>query len=304
EPNSSTPKRSHPLDESGGSINNESSRRQHQRKRFQQSQENEIELNDPQSTTQNKRQGVQSSTAAQQVSTENILTENSSHVCKMEPKCAQCNGKHHSLDNQCQVIHDYKQQLKEDVEEAINKGKLHRIVPKEQGATFELRDQDFPALGTNVISQPPKWYIGQGLMSRLLNTTTETGTEMSAGSINTNLLKLLVSNKRIEDKVDQFKVDLKVVSLDTQLYQAVLVDVIETMKEFTQKFIPPALTYNKNDRSSLIPIAQQFYNRFCYAAMNLNDGFQLNRKVAHAATQTFSNNSAQPTAIMPTTTNF
>jgi len=38
----STPKRVHPLDDSGGSINNGSDRRQHPRKRFQQSKEKYI----------------------------------------------------------------------------------------------------------------------------------------------------------------------------------------------------------------------------------------------------------------------
>ncbi|CAF4805584.1 unnamed protein product [Rotaria sp. Silwood1] len=232
-----------------------------------------------------------------------MLTENSLHICKKEPNCAQCNGKHYSLDNQCQVIRDYKLQLKVDVEEAINSGKLHRILPKEKAPTFELREQDFPALATNTVSQPPKWNIVQGLMSRIPNTTTAPESEMSVGSINDNLLKLLDSNKRIEEKVDRFKIDLKVVTLDTQLHQAVLLDVIETMKDFTQKFIPSSLTYNKNDRASLIPVVQQFYNRFCYAAMSLNDGFQLNRKVSHAPSQILSNNIIQPTAIMPTTEN-
>ncbi|CAM4748986.1 unnamed protein product [Rotaria magnacalcarata] len=41
---------------------------------------------------------------------------------KNEPKYAQCYGNHHSLDSQCQVIKEYKDQLKEDVEDAIQKG--------------------------------------------------------------------------------------------------------------------------------------------------------------------------------------
>ncbi|CAF5128195.1 unnamed protein product, partial [Rotaria sp. Silwood1] len=35
-------------------------------------------------------------------------------------------------------------------------GKLHRILPNEKAPTFELREQDFPALATNTVSQPPK----------------------------------------------------------------------------------------------------------------------------------------------------
>ncbi|CAF1598288.1 unnamed protein product [Rotaria magnacalcarata] len=32
------------------------------------------------------------------------------HMCKNEPQCAKCDGNHHSLDNQCQVIKEYKDQ--------------------------------------------------------------------------------------------------------------------------------------------------------------------------------------------------
>ena len=42
QPNNSTPKRGHPLDDSGGSTNNGNGRRQHPRKRFQQSKEKYI----------------------------------------------------------------------------------------------------------------------------------------------------------------------------------------------------------------------------------------------------------------------
>ena len=92
--------------------------------------------------------------------------------------------------------------------------------------------------------------------------------------------KLLESNKRVEDKVDQLKADLKIVTLDTQLHQAVLLDIITTMKDFIQHFIPPSLTSSRLDRVSLIPVAQQFYNRFHSASIRLNDGFQFNRKVS------------------------
>ena len=41
-----------------------------------------------------------------------IFTDNHSQVCKNEPKCAQCDGDHLSLDNQCQVIRNYKKTIK------------------------------------------------------------------------------------------------------------------------------------------------------------------------------------------------
>ncbi|CAF3765249.1 unnamed protein product [Rotaria magnacalcarata] len=60
------------------------------------------------------------------------LSVDTPHMCKNEPKCAQCDGKHHSLDNQCQVIKEYKDQLKEDVEDAMQKGLLQRLSLQEK----------------------------------------------------------------------------------------------------------------------------------------------------------------------------
>ena len=73
--------------------------------------------------------------------------------------------------------------------------------------------------------------------------------------------KLVDMNKRLEDKVDQLHSDLKIVTLDTQLHQAILSDVITSMKEFIQNFIPLLLTSSKLERTSLIPVAQQYFNR-------------------------------------------
>ncbi|CAF4459833.1 unnamed protein product, partial [Rotaria magnacalcarata] len=60
------------------------------------------------------------------------LSVDTPHMCKNEPKCAQCDGKHHSLDNQCQVIKEYEDQLKEDVEDAMQKGLLQRLSLQEK----------------------------------------------------------------------------------------------------------------------------------------------------------------------------
>ncbi|CAF4383168.1 unnamed protein product, partial [Rotaria sp. Silwood2] len=69
------------------------------------------------------------------------INVNDPHICKKEPKCAQCGGNHHSLDSQCHAIQEYKIKLKEDVEDAINKGIIHRLAPKEKNTEFEFRAQ-------------------------------------------------------------------------------------------------------------------------------------------------------------------
>ena len=90
-----------------------------------------------------------------------MLKDNAAHVYNNEPKCAQCSGKHQSLDNQCHVIRELKQRLKEEVEEAINSGKLHRLAPNQQAPAFELLEQDFPALTSDGSHQPRRWNTEQ-----------------------------------------------------------------------------------------------------------------------------------------------
>ena len=227
-----------------------------------------------------------------------IISDDVSHVCRKEPKCAQCDGKHHSLDNQCHIIRDYKLRLKEDVEDAIKKGQLHRFAPKEQALPTELLDQDFPTIkvGDN---QPRKmWNTAQSITTCQSNTTNVREAEKLFEEINNKLSKLVDSNIRMENKVDRLAADLKVVNLDTQLHQAVLEDVINTMKEFTQKFIPALLNASKLERYSLLPVAQQYFGLFQSASTRLSNGFRLNREVSLIPLAT-----AQPTSIMETTTN-
>ena len=109
--------------------------------------------------------------------------------------------------------------------------------------------------------------------------------DKSFDGINKKLSELLDSNKRVEDKVDQLKANSKIVTLNTQLHQAALIDIItiNSMKDFIQQFVSPSLTSTRLDRMSLMPVAQEFYNYFHIASINLNDGFQLNRKVAVAS---------------------
>ncbi|CAM4827019.1 unnamed protein product [Rotaria magnacalcarata] len=192
-------------------------------------------------------------------------------MCKNEPKCAQCDGKHHSLDNQCQVIKEYKDQLKEDVEDAIQKGLLQRLSLQEKSPMpmYEHRDQDFPPLTTSDNHSKKMEYCA----------TTYIRYRKTFESINDNLAKLIDSNKRLENKVDLLSSSMKTVTLDTQLNQAVLADTINIMKDFIQYFIPATLTSGKSERVSLVPVANEFYNRFHVASARLINGFQLNHQV-------------------------
>ena len=232
-----------------------------------------------------------------------IFTDNHSQVCKNEPKCAQCDGKHLSLDNQCQVIRDYKKQLKEEVDEAITAGKLHRATSKTQSEQVELSEQDFPALKASNSIPRTTWNVTQCNTTDQTNATKLPETDRILDDMNNKLSKLLESNCRVENKVDHLTVEVKVVNLDVQLHQAVLYDIIEIMKDFTQQFLPASLTANKMERPALLPLSQHFTNRLYSASVRLMNGFQSNRKVSSTSPSSMAAESdkCSPILVIPAT---
>ena len=82
--------------------------------------------------------------------------------------------------------------------------------------------------------------------------------DKSFDGINKKLSELLDGNKRVENKLDQLKADSRIVTLDTQLHQTALINIITIMKDFIQQVVSPSLTSSRLDRMSLMPVAQEF----------------------------------------------
>ncbi|CAF5197885.1 unnamed protein product, partial [Rotaria magnacalcarata] len=171
------------------------------------------------------------------------------HMCNNEPKCAQCDGKHHSLDSQCQ-----------------------RFSPQEKSPSFERREQDFPPLTASDNHSNEKWNTALPRTTVESNKLRASYTDKTIDSINDNLVKIIDSNKRLENNVDLLSSSMKTVTLDTQLHQAVLADTINIMKDLMQYVIPASLTASKNERSSLVQVANEYYNRLHVASSRLING--------------------------------
>ncbi|CAF3860218.1 unnamed protein product, partial [Rotaria sp. Silwood1] len=62
----------------------------------------------------------------------NNLIDGQTHDCSNVVRCAQCDGHHHSLSNECEKVAEYRFKLKEQVNNAISTGKLHRLVPQDR----------------------------------------------------------------------------------------------------------------------------------------------------------------------------
>lgn len=225
------------------------------------------------------------------------FTENIPHTCKQEPKCAQCNGNHHSLDNQCQVIRDYKNQLKVEVEEALNNGKLRRIGPQEKVSMFELKEQEFPALTTTDSHQIRNMNNQEQRSAWHPMTNNRVETEKALENINNVLAQLVDVNQRVENKMDRLNAEMTIVTLDSQLHQAALFDIVNTMQDFIQHVALPSLSYGKMERASLLPVVQQVYHRFLSTANKLNEGLRCNRQISSIPTTVHYNSTANATTI-------
>ncbi|CAF3774971.1 unnamed protein product [Rotaria sp. Silwood1] len=62
----------------------------------------------------------------------NNLIDGQTHDCSNVVRCAQCDGHHHSLSNECEKVAEYRFKLKEQVNNAISTGKLHRLIPQDR----------------------------------------------------------------------------------------------------------------------------------------------------------------------------
>lgn len=113
-------------------------------------------------------------------------------------------------------------------------------------------------------------------------------------------------SERMEEKLELFKNAIKIVTFDIQLHQAVLYDITNTMKEIIHNIISPAITYGKNERLALIPIAQQFCNHLHETAVKLKDGFHYNHFTLPASItnhNTASNILTEPRSNVPISAN-
>ncbi|CAF4247293.1 unnamed protein product [Rotaria magnacalcarata] len=172
--------------------------------------------------------------------------------------CTRFGVLHHSLDSQCQVLKEYKDQLKEDVEVAIKKGLLQRISPQEKSPLFERRGHDFPPLTASDNHSNKKWNTALPRTTIESNNLRASYTDKTIESIDDNLATLIDSNKRLENKVDLVSSNMKTVILDIQLHHAVLADTINIMKDVMQYVMTASLTASRAERSSLVHVANEY----------------------------------------------
>ena len=166
-------------------------------------------------------------------------TKKEEHRCSNTAKCAQCDGQHHSLYSQCHFIKQYRADLKEDVKQAIESGRLKRNgVPTQQ--YYIPKKQDFPPINENNKSSP------QEQQQRAWNRTTidnimsnEANTAKLLTVINESLVAMRESSNRVEAKLEQMDQKGNQTALDIELHQTTIVNLIENVQSLIEHVLWP-----------------------------------------------------------------
>ncbi|CAF4287990.1 unnamed protein product, partial [Rotaria magnacalcarata] len=197
------------------------------------------------------------------------------HNCIKRQKCAQCGGEHHSLHGTCRVIQQYRSDLKEDVNKALESGKLHRIEYTKQQHAFSLKDQDFPPLEVSKKPRQSTWNHVQ----------TDGCTDESLGSkaillINENLVAMRDSNRRIEEKLEKIDIKLNQTALHTEIQQTTMVKLIDQVRLLIQHTIWPVTKEVKPGLLNSASGLQCVMDKLKELKTNLCNDYEIRRKRA------------------------
>ncbi|CAF2096868.1 unnamed protein product [Rotaria magnacalcarata] len=159
------------------------------------------------------------------------------HNCTQQPRCAQCDGNHHSLSSQCESIKAYKVQLKEEVENALARGVIHRSEPNKQVPNFN--QDDFPHLpnhnpNRNKVSA---WGSKQGPTQQPTIEFTEITGVLTA--LNKQLSIMTDTNIRMEKKFEEMEMCMKHDTNALELLQKTMKNTLCSIREVMETMVNP-----------------------------------------------------------------
>ncbi|CAF2205808.1 unnamed protein product [Rotaria magnacalcarata] len=155
---------------------------------------------------------------------------------------AQCDGDHHSLSSACEKVVEYRSNLKEQVENALSAGKLQRLVPQDhvQSTECRLKQNEFTSLPSLMSCTTPwKQTSVQSVVTNNINEIEDTTKILL--SINQNILEMKDNTRRIDEKLDCINEKVNRTSLDVELHNEILVNLLPTLASLVDKFIGPMM---------------------------------------------------------------
>ena len=202
------------------------------------------------------------------------ITNKEEHICSNVSRCAQCDGEHHSLNSECQVIQQYPADLKEGVTKALESGKLHRNTVTNRQTEFSMTNEEFPSLGEPKKHLQMAWNHAQ----------TETRNEGTPDStkllllINENIMEMRESNKRVEGKLDKINIQVNQTALDTELHQRTVDKLIECLQSIIKNVLGPMASQISPDLLNAKTGLQYSYDILRDLKSNLNNDYEIRRK--------------------------
>ncbi|CAF4608858.1 unnamed protein product [Rotaria sp. Silwood2] len=169
------------------------------------------------------------------------ITDIQRHNCSQQPRCAQCDGNHHSLSSQCESIKAYKVQLKEEVDNAIARGVIHRSEPNKQVPIFN--HDDFPPLSNLNRNKVSAWGLKQGPTHQPTIEFTEITDVLTA--LNKQLSIMTETNIRMEKKFEEMDMCMKHDAEALELLQKTVKNTLCSIREVMENIVNPPCELEK-----------------------------------------------------------
>ncbi|CAF1991744.1 unnamed protein product [Rotaria magnacalcarata] len=163
------------------------------------------------------------------------ITDIQKHNCPQQLRCAQCDGNHHSLSSQCEVIKAYKVQLKEEVDNALARGVIHRLEPNKQVPIFN--HDDFPPLTNPNRNKVSAWGLKQEPTHQPTIEFTEIPGVLTA--LNKQLSIMTETNIRMEKKFEEMDMRMKHDAEALELLQKTIKNTLCSIREVMEIIVNP-----------------------------------------------------------------
>ncbi|CAF5218712.1 unnamed protein product, partial [Rotaria magnacalcarata] len=169
----------------------------------------------------------------------NSINDRQSHACSNNIRCAQCGGDHHSLSNLCEKVVEYRSQLKQQVDNALATGKLHRVEPQNRNhpVQFTMDAKEFPPLPSQSKGFTP-WRVAVAQTPTNTKEKNEDTTRMLL-EINKNVLDMKDYTHSMNEKLDRMKEKVSINAVDTELHHEALLKLLPTLVDIVKEFIWP-----------------------------------------------------------------
>jgi hypothetical protein len=139
--------------------------------------------------------------------------------------CAQCGGKHFSLDSLCPVVKHYKNDLKLEVDKALTAGSIIRTAPGETTKPFRRQDVDFPILNIPKGGRGPGWYAPPAKAEENQQNLVKEVSEL------VNAIKTLSDSMiRIENNINEMNKRIEKQEKSNMLHSNSIITIIDTLK--------------------------------------------------------------------------